>query len=79
MTKNDITTMLTNSICNIVFTKLDGTERKLRCTLRSDLLPIKEKETKQRKQSPDVQPVFDLDSNAWKAFRFDSVLSVVQE
>lgn len=62
----------------ITFTKKDGTERVMNCTLRPDLLPVQElKENKSpRKQNDSVMSVFDIDSNGWRSFTVNSVKSV---
>ncbi len=64
---------------NVIFTKVDGTERTMRCTLVPAKLPVivedPEKPKKERKQNPDVLPVFDLDKNEWRSFRWSSVKS----
>lgn len=68
--------ILRESIANVVFTKADGSERKMRCSLRPEDLPAVEatkSETTTRKVSPDVVSVWDLDSQGWRSFRIDSV------
>ena len=61
----------------VTFTKKDGSERVMTCTLKSDLTEEYEKKTEKVKQAnPDVCPVFDLDVKAWRSFRFDSVKGV---
>ena len=66
--------------CIVTFTKSDGTERKLRCTLQeSKLPPVKDSEKpaeKVRKINTDIMSVWDLEKNAWRSFRKDSVISV---
>jgi hypothetical protein len=36
-----------------------------------------ETETKERKVNPDVQVVWDLDKEAWRSFRLDSLVEVL--
>jgi hypothetical protein len=61
----------------VTFTKKDGSERVMSCTLKSDLTEDYEKKTEKTKQAnPDVCPVYDLDVKAWRSFRFDSVKKV---
>jgi hypothetical protein len=65
----------------VVFTKKDGTERVMLCTTKSDLVPAVEvKESielkKERKVNEEVMPVYDLESKAWKSFRWDSIKEV---
>jgi hypothetical protein len=59
---------------NVCFTKADGSERWLHCTLHPDLIPVVESaETPQRKTSEAAQSVWDLDKRAWRSFRWDSI------
>ena len=62
----------------IIFTKKDGTERKMICTTNSTLVPVVEStDTKrEKKKNEDVMPVYDIEAKAWKSFRWDSVKSV---
>jgi len=68
--------LFANNIINLSFMKKDGTKRNMRCTLINDYLPnqmdIKEAEMK---RNPDVLAVWDLDKNAWRSFRLDSIIS----
>jgi len=59
--------------CYVTFTKADGTERVLHCTLKEDELPEYEG-TGTRKVNEEVIPVWDLDNKGWRSFRVDSVL-----
>ena len=58
----------------ITFTKKDGTERKMLCTLMEDKIPS-EKTPKNtgKTQSEESIAVFDLEKEDWRSFRFDSV------
>lgn len=76
----------------VTFTKKDGTDRVMKCTLNEDLVPkvevkednrnekltdlLKDMPAKARKINEDVLPVYDLESNAWKSFRWDSIKNV---
>jgi ferredoxin-fold anticodon binding domain-containing protein len=58
----------------IKFTKTNGENREMRCTLSEGLVPQYEKKTERVKNAnAEVQPVFDLDKQAWRSFRWDSV------
>ena len=61
----------------ITFTKTDGTEREMRCTLAPTLIP-EDKTPKEtgRKTSDEVQRVFDLEKGEWRSFKWDSVKTV---
>jgi hypothetical protein len=66
----------------VTFTKKDGTERVMKCTLEPSLVIHESKsivegvEKKERKQSDDAMAVYDLENNAWKSFRWASVINV---
>ena len=61
----------------IVFTKKDGTERKMVCTLAESKIPS-EKSPKNtgKSQSDEALAVFDLEKQSWRSFRFDSVKEI---
>lgn len=62
---------------DVKFIKKDGSERSMRCTLKPDLLPAQTdiEETVQKKApNPDVLKVWDLEKDAWRSFRFDSII-----
>ena len=63
---------------SVTFTKKDGSERVMRCTLNPDLLPKKDinEEKTHRKISTTSIPVFDLDMQAWRSFTIRSVKNV---
>ena len=67
---------LYNNICFVNFTKMDGTLRGMRCTLRSDMLPPQTdlEEHTQRKQTTESIAVWDLEVKGWRSFRNDSVI-----
>ena len=62
----------------VKFTKVNGDERVMNCTLHSDHLPpqtnIVEHKTK---QNANVLAVWDIDSKGWRSFRIDSVKEVI--
>jgi hypothetical protein len=75
--KNKLINSLRAGPTTVVFTKKDGTERVMNCTLNSELTENYEKKTERVKEvNPDVCPVFDLDAKSWRSFRFDSIKSV---
>jgi hypothetical protein len=65
----------------VKFTKANGELREMNCTLCPSLVPQEENDTaepkKERKQNPDIQPVWDLDKEAWRSFRYDSIVEIV--
>ena len=61
----------------VTFVKKDGTERVMKCTLKSDLVKDYEKKTDRVKTvNEETCPVFDLEKQEWRSFRFDAVTKV---
>lgn len=61
----------------ITFTKSDGTERQMRCTLVESLIPSdKIPKGSGRTTSDATQRVFDLDKQEWRSFKWESVKKV---
>lgn len=61
---------------NVTFTKVDGTVRNMRCTLKEDILPAQidlEETIQKRKVNDAVLAVWDLDNAGWRSFRKESV------
>jgi hypothetical protein len=62
----------------VTFTKIDGTDRVMKCTLEESKLPkveIKEG-AKPRKESNTSMCVFDLEKNEWRSFTIKKVKQV---
>jgi len=62
----------------VTFTKADGTDRVMNCTLEESKLPkvvIKEG-SKPRKESTTSMRVFDLEKNEWRSFTLKKVKQV---
>lgn len=70
--------MLHTNDVTITFTKADGTERVMRCTLDPEKYPpVVVKEGKApRKESTTAIRVFDLDIKEWRSFTISSVKKV---
>lgn len=80
ITKEDLKKILHEHSMVVVFTKKDGTERTMHCTLQADLLPVVDKiegdEIKKiRKESEESVRVWDLEKKEWRSFRIDSIKS----
>ena len=72
--------ILLTTEATITFTKVDGTERVMKCTLEPTKLPVVElKEgAKPRKHSDSTKAlrVFDLEKNEWRSFTLKKVKQV---
>lgn len=62
----------------VTFTKKDGAERVMHCTLEKDKLPpIEVKETtRTKKENLDVVSVYDLNAKGWRSFVIKNITSV---
>jgi len=58
----------------ITFTKVNGDERIMDCTLQEHMIP--ETNESNRKQNEEVLPVFDINKGEWRSFRLDSVTNI---
>ena len=73
-----LTGLLHTNVVDVTFTKVDGTERTMNCTLNPDLLPpapVTESK-KERKQSTTSIAVFEVDLKQWRSFRTADVKRV---
>ena len=71
--------LLKDSVVTVVFTKVDGSEREMKATLKEDLLPVVESTgtpKPERKKSDEVLAVFDTEAEGWRSFRWDSIVSI---
>ena len=64
----------------VTFTKVNGEQRVMTCTLDPSIIPVATKEDplsqkKVRSVSDEVLPVWDVNANGWRSFRIDSVVS----
>ncbi len=80
LNRQELINLLKNGEIIVTFTKADGSEREMHCTLQSHMLPLREEVEgevkKTRKVNESVLAVFDLDEMEWRSFRIDNVLSV---
>ena len=70
--------LLETEIVEIEFTKKDGTERVMKCTLQEDFLPevdgviVFDKD----RWKKEAVAVFDVEKEDWRSFRWDSIKAV---
>lgn len=78
MNINELRELLKTDIATVVFTKIDGTKREMHCTLIPDYLPPPPVLDPNIKYSPSpfIITVWDLEQNAWRAFKFGSIISI---
>lgn len=66
---------------SVTFTKSDGSERTMRCTLKADQLPPLDPSKKPSTPKPvneEVVSAWDVDNEGWRSFRLDSILAILE-
>ena len=75
--RDQVRNLLSASEATVVFEKLDGEMRTMRCTLIPEFLPETPGQVgKSKEKSKDAVAVFDLDKQAWRSFRFDKLIDL---
>ena len=72
-----IRVLLTERNVKITFTKKDGTERVMNCTLDPNVIPLVEsvQDKREKNKDKDYIAVYDTDIKAWRSFIIKSVKS----
>ena len=76
ITREDLVDRLKQSVVNVVFTKADGSERLMNCTLKLENIPEDQRPKSVIKSESDQIRVFDTDIDAWRSFNFGSVKTI---
>ena len=80
-TKDNLLELLKNNVMTVTFTKVDGTQRVMKCTLVADRIPNAPKNdgkvlVKENKVMDNNISVWDIEANGWRSFKVDRVQSV---
>jgi len=77
--KEHLSKLLRSGKVAVKFEKVDGTIRDMVCTTSEQYIPEnileEQREAKPRKENPNIQRVWDLEKEAWRGFRLDSIIS----
>ena len=83
LTREDVVEMLRNDVATVTFTKADGTERVMECTLLQEVLtervpevPSQAPKPSKKAPNPNTLAVYDIPADGWRSFRLDSVKSI---
>jgi len=73
--------MLQKSQCRVIFTKVNGEERNMVCTLKEGVIPKASKDPitqkKIRDLNEEVLAVWDVKAEGWRSFRVANVVSFI--
>lgn len=78
LTRNELIEQLSTSTCRVIFTKVNGEERDMTCTLQESVVPqiVKAKtDTTPRKVNEESLSVWDVKAEGWRSFRLANVTS----
>lgn len=76
MTMSDLKEMLKEAIVTVKFTKMDGTERVMKCTQNMSYIPEESRpKTESTPKAQGLVTVWDTEKNGWRSFKENSVLS----
>ena len=73
-TRNELIKLLQKEIVEVTFTKLNGDERIMPCTLVESFFPDPKKEATQKNDK--VVAVWAIESKGFRSFRYDRVKSI---
>lgn len=81
MNKFELKEILENNVVTVVFEKVDGTLREMKCTLLNEYIPTPKVEllsenTTVRKEPDGTLSVWDIDNSGWRSFRLDSIKEI---
>lgn len=86
-----VKSLLNKQEITVSFTKADGTDRDMRCTLNWELIPaqqtaagpvdgiVKESKAPRKEADPAVIKVYDLEAQAWRSFRMDRLKKITAQ
>ena len=75
---HEIRHLLHDHVCEVTFTKLDGSLRVMPCTLKESAMPSRDADKfhQTRAYKPETLSVFCVDKNEWRSFRVANVKEV---
>jgi hypothetical protein len=74
--KNVINTMLHEHVCEVTFTKVDGSVRIMPCTLKPGSFPVVESTKPSKPKKDDNISVWCTDQQSWRSFKLMNVTQI---
>lgn len=76
--RKELSDMLHSHICEVTFTKINGEQRVMPCTLKEGVVPsiVRKEGSEPKKQNIDTMSVYCLDKKEWRSFRVANVTHV---
>lgn len=76
MQREELVSLLSNNVCEVTFTKVNGESRIMPCTLREDVMPVRTSKEPPRSLPASNLSVWCTDKNEWRSFRVANVTEV---
>jgi hypothetical protein len=75
VTRNSLIAKLKESLCEVSFTKINGDERIMTCTLDEDIIPVEHHPKGGERHSISLKniAVWDINAEGWRSFRPENV------
>lgn len=74
MNREELVGKLQKGVVTVTFTKVDGSERVMKATLMSEIVPATKGTSKAK--NTEVLPVWDTEKAAWRSFKLANVIKV---
>lgn len=77
--RQEIIDLLIGGICEVAFTKVNGEQRVMPCTLKTEFLPKRTDLTFDvlKENKSDAISVWCTDANAWRSFKLSNFISII--
>ena len=76
MNREELVSLLSNNVCEVTFTKVNGEARVMPCTLKESLLPARTNTESAKSLPASNISVWCTDKNEWRSFRVANVTEV---
>ena len=75
MTRDEMMEALRAKECRVIFTKINGEERDMVCTLNMEMIPEEKQPKTGKEYNTDVIRAFDVNKEEFRSFRVENVIS----
>ena len=75
MTRDEMINELRTRECRVIFTKVNGEERDMQCTLNMQFIPEDKRPKTGKEYVDDVIRAFDVNKQEFRSFRVENVIS----
>ena len=75
MTRDEMVTELRARTCRVIFTKINGEERDMHCTLNVEFIPESKQPKGAKEYADNVIRAFDINKQEFRSFRVENVIS----